>query len=115
MDKIEVTIKPEHFRKAVSYISDKNPLEIALNDQYPDLNALVGGSKVLCKHGEFIIPTSTWGGAKGKFPPNAINDLCTKAKESYQGIPTIKFSIVKKKMPVAEPVAEILSEETTPA
>lgn len=95
MNKLEVTIKPEHFVKSVSYASDKNPLEIALNEQYPDIRALVGGTTVITNQGEYKIPTGIWGGKDAKFSPRQIDKLCAESKKSTIEIPTIKFSITQ--------------------
>lgn len=95
MNKIEVTINATHFRKALSFSANNNPLEVALNEQYPDLKALVGGTIVLTEQGEYKIPTKVWGGKDAKFTPGMIDKYCNEAKKGSVGIPTIKFSIVQ--------------------
>lgn len=96
MTSIKVTITPEHFRKSLSFTANKNPLEIALNETYPDLHALVGGTKVITDQGTYKIPTKIWGAVDGRFTPRQIDRLCAEARKNSVGIPTITFSITKQ-------------------
>lgn len=97
MDTIEITITPEDFRKATSYMSYECPLKQALTTKFPKVPIIqVSGIDVHIGSLVYDIPwVEIWGGPQAEYSSRRITQLCTLAKTDTTDIPTITLKLTR--------------------
>jgi hypothetical protein len=98
METIRVTIKPDHFRRALVFWGADCPLKIALKDEGHKVIWVRTGTANIEQKGKNVmynIPIDQWGGYRCPYPPGFIDKLCQRAKESISSIPTVELQLTR--------------------